>query len=306
MHCSKSGAKRKGSTKKRYFEKQESSTKVKRAKKYKPDTPQPTHDSDSASSSDMASDSGSDIDSNMDTDFETTHSTTPPHQPSRPDQFSATSRHGRATSKPKPKPTRPPTTETVYRSAVGNTSMKCSFDVAKRFGCRRCFFQFANETCVSHDTDVLQDSMVPASSWSQVQDAESDAIAAEEEARLATVQEVKAAMSDAGIEDNSTFWDEIEEDDLRNVDFDNDIDDGNQEDVHSEYTSTGPHTLTPQNSVVISDDEDLKSTTWNSGRDPSTPAPDPPSPTLPPVSPSRPILPLIAGFDFSFRFVYND
>jgi len=147
--------------------------------------------------------------------------------------------------------------------------------------------------------------MVPAGSWSQVQDAESHAAAAEEEARLTTVQEVKAAMSDAGIEDHSAFWDAIEEDDLRNVDFDDDIDDGNQ-DVHFEYTSTGPHTSTPRNSVVISDDEDLKSTTWNSERDPSTPAPDPPSPTLPPVSPSRPVLPLIAGFDFSFRFVYND
>jgi len=184
--------------------------------------------------------------------------------------------------------------------------MKCTFDVAERFGCRQCFFQFANQSCVSRDTDALQDSMVPAGSWSQVQDAESDAAAAEEETRLATVQEVKAAMSDAGIEDNSDFWDEIEEDDLRNVDFDNDIDDGNQKDVHSEYTSNGHDTSTSRNSVVISDDEDLKSTTWNSGGDPSTPAPDPPSPTLPPISPFRPILPLMAGFDFSFRFVYND
>lgn len=193
---------------------------------------------------------------------------------------SATSCHGCASSKPKSM--HPPTTETVYRSTVGNTSMKCSFDVAKWFGCHWCFFQFPNETCVSHDTDALQDRMVPAGPWSQVQDAKSEAVAAEEEACLTTVQEVKAAMSNAGIEDNSTSWDEIEEDDLWNVDFDDDIDDGNQEDVHSEYTSTGPHTSTPWNSVVILDDENLKLITWNSERDLSTPAPDPPSPTLPP------------------------
>lgn len=187
--------------------------------------------------------------------------------------------------------------------------MQCNFDVAKRIGCRRCFFQLANETCVSFDTDALQDGMVSAGSWSKAQDAESDAAAAEEETRLATVQEVEAAMSDAGIDDHSAFWDNIEEYDLRDVDVadhieSDDIDD-KQEDVRSEYTSISPRSSPPLNSVVISDDEDLTPSIWSREREPSATVPDPPSPTLPPASPTRPILPLIAGFDFSFRFVYN-
>jgi hypothetical protein len=267
------------------------------------DTPKPTQNSSSSSSS-----CSSDSDSASNSDFETTQSETPHHHPPTPAQSSALSRHARVPKKAKP--TRSPTSESVHISAVGNTPMQCNFDMAKRIGCRRCFFQMANETCVSFDTDALQEGMVSAGSWSKVQDAESDAAAVEEEARLATVQEVKAAMSDAGIDDNNAFWDKIEEYDLRDVDFADGIEsdniDDNQEDVRSEYISVSPRSSPPRNSVVISDDEDLKSTIWNSERDTSTPAPDPPSPTLPPVSPSHPILPLIAGFDFSFRFVYKD
>ncbi|KAG0320621.1 hypothetical protein BG000_003502, partial [Podila horticola] len=118
-------ARKKDSPKKRYFEMYESPARVKWAKKRKMDTSQRTHDSKSASSSDLDSDSGSDIDSNMDTN----HSMTPPDRPSRPAQLSATSRHGCTTLKPKH--TRLPITETVHRSAVGNTSMKCNFDVAE-------------------------------------------------------------------------------------------------------------------------------------------------------------------------------
>ncbi|KAF9304179.1 hypothetical protein BG003_001765, partial [Podila horticola] len=153
------------------------------------------------------------------------------------------------------------------------------------------------------------ESMVTAGSWSKVQDAESDAAAAEEGARLATIQEVKAAMSDAGIDDHSEFWDRIEEYDLRDVDLADGIEgdniDDNQEDFRSEYTSISPLSSPPRNSVVISDDEDHTPTIWSRVRDPSATVPDPPSPILPPTSPILPVLPLIAGFDFSFRFVYN-
>ncbi|KFH62061.1 hypothetical protein MVEG_12215 [Podila verticillata NRRL 6337] len=120
--------------------------------------------------------------------------------------------------------------------------MQCNFDVIERIGYRRCFFQLANEACASFDTDdALQEGVVSAGSWSKVQDAESDAAASEEEARLATVQEVKAAMSDAGIDDHSAFWDKIEEDDLQDVNFADHIEsdniDDNQEDVRSDCTT---------------------------------------------------------------------
>ncbi|KAF9371775.1 hypothetical protein CPC16_002854 [Podila verticillata] len=161
----------------------------------------------------------------------------------------------------------------------------------------------------SKSAHISVESMVTAGSWSKVQDAESDAAAAEEGARLATVQEVKAAMSDAGIDDHTEFWDKIEEYDLRDVDFADDIEgnniNDNQEDVRSEYTSISPLSSPPRHSVVISDDEDLTPTIWSRVREPSVTVPDPPSPTLPPASPTHPILPLIAGFDISFRFVYN-
>ncbi|KAF9271116.1 hypothetical protein BGZ74_006476, partial [Mortierella antarctica] len=161
--------------------------------------PKPTLDSDSSSSSSSSSHSGSDSDTNKDgnsdSDFETTQPALPDHNSSTPARFSTSSHHGEVPRRSKL--IRLPTSKSVHGTEVGNSSMKCNFDVAKRFGCQRCFFQLANESCVSFDTDALQEGMVPAGSWSQVQDAESGAAAAEEEARLATAQEVKAAMSHA-------------------------------------------------------------------------------------------------------------
>ncbi|KAF9312126.1 hypothetical protein BG006_004425 [Podila minutissima] len=164
----------------------------------------------------------------------------------------------------------------------------------------------ANESCVSFDTDALQEGMVPAGSWSKLQDDESDAAAVEEEARLATVQEVRTALKDAGIDSNNVDeWDDLEEYNLRDTDFDDDvmvdsIGDRSQEDLYSEYNSITSPTPPPQESVVISDDEDR-----SRERETSVPASDPPSPVLPPPSPNRPIFPVLAGFDLCFRFVYN-
>ncbi|KAG0333399.1 hypothetical protein BG005_005178, partial [Podila minutissima] len=208
-----SGAKEKDSTKKRYFEKQESSVKVKNAKKRRMSAPKPTLDSDSSPSSSSSSDSGSDSDrnkdGNSDSDFETTQPALPDHNSSTPARSSASSHHGQVPRRSKLICL--PTSKSVHGTVVGNSSMKCNFDVAKRFGCQRCFFQLANESCVSFDTDALQEGMVPAGSWSKVQDGESDAAAVEEEARLATVQEVRAGLKDAGIDSNNVDeWDDLE------------------------------------------------------------------------------------------------